>query len=338
MLIKSFIPFPLKVIYRKYIHLISLYTNYYYDFKRYQAYSATLGVNTSKKLEGKIIAHYHVLEKGFSFRDIKVGFSQPVVLDLINLLNEYYESSQAVDSPQVSRAMLLIKKYIDYHNDKNVEILKIEKNFEKIQLKHNNIINLANLNNAESCSRVSRKEYISSGKGDYESLILGRCSIRDFTDYKPTVEELSSVIELAKYAPSVCNRQSARCHVIVNDDIVQKCLSHQNGNRGFGHKIQALFIITSDLSLFEGAFERNQGFIDGGIFSMAILHALHFKGLGAVPLNWCSTQKQDQGFRSLNIIPKQENVILMLGIGLPAEEQKVPYSMRRHLDEVATFH
>jgi hypothetical protein len=144
MLIKSFIPFPLKVIYRKYIHLISLYTNYYYDFKRYQAYSATLGVNTSKKLEGKIIAHYHVLEKGFSFRDIKVGFSQPVVLDLINLLNEYYESSQAVDSPQVSRAMLLIKKYIDYHNDKNVEILKIEKNFEKIQLKHNNIINLAN--------------------------------------------------------------------------------------------------------------------------------------------------------------------------------------------------
>jgi hypothetical protein len=48
-------------------------------------------------------------------------------------------------------------------------------------------------------------------------------------------------------------------------------LSYQNGNSGFGHTVPALFVITSDMRIFEKSGERNQGWVDGGLFAMALV-------------------------------------------------------------------
>ena len=47
-----------------------------------------------------------------------------------------------------------------------------------------------------------------------------------------------------------------------------------------------LLIIAMDLKAFVPAHERYQHWIDGGMFSMSIIYALHSLGLSSCCLNW----------------------------------------------------
>lgn len=80
-------------------------------------------------------------------------------------------------------------------------------------------------------------------------------------------------------------------------------MSYQNGNSGFGHTVPALFVITSDMRIFEKSGERNQGWVDGGLFAMALVYALHALGLGACMLNWSQDHDQDDALRAAFEIP-----------------------------------
>src|SRR3546814_1994141 len=73
-------------------------------------------------------------------------------------------------------------------------------------------------------------------------------------------------------------------------EIIDRALSLQNGNRGFGHEIPCLLILCTDLSAFDTAGERYQHWIDGGMFSMSLVWALHALGYSSCCLNWSKTQ------------------------------------------------
>ena len=66
-----------------------LLMDYFNDYKIYNKYNASCMQDRQQQLEGKIIAHYHVLEKGFSHPKRKRCFSLPIVKSLINLINKY---------------------------------------------------------------------------------------------------------------------------------------------------------------------------------------------------------------------------------------------------------
>ena len=69
--------------------IFSLLVQYIYDFSVYRRFNgAKINLNSSQ-IEGKIIAHYHVLEKGISHPTPKKCFSLLVVANLIKLINKY---------------------------------------------------------------------------------------------------------------------------------------------------------------------------------------------------------------------------------------------------------
>lgn len=116
--------------------------------------------------------------------------------------------------------------------------------------------------------------------------------------------------------------------------MVRDLAALQNGNRGFGSLAPRLLIVSGEMQSFFGSSERNQIFIDGGLFSMSLLFGLHAMGLGACPLNWSVSFRQDRKLRRKFRIPESEAVIMIISLGYLPETLSVPKSVRYPLSGV----
>ena len=186
--------------------------------------------------------------------------------------------------------------------------------------------------------QLQRTEIASATDFDFGAFALSRYSVRHFADKEIGREEIEQAIRWAQKTPSVCNRQSCRVHVFHDEASRTLALSHQNGNRGFGHESRAVMIVTSDLQHFHNPSERFQCWIDGGMFAMSLIYALHALNLGSCALNWSATCDRDVKLRSAVGIPDSEVVIMMIAVGHLPETFSVAQSPRKQLHEVVRWH
>lgn len=76
-----------------------------------------------------------------------------------------------------------------------------------------------------------------------------------------------------------------------------------------------LLVITVNNSYLAGPEERNQGFIDGGMFSMSPIYALTYFGLALCALNAAFTKKSDKLIRNILNISVNENLSMFISVG-----------------------
>lgn len=107
-----------------------------------------------------------------------------------------------------------------------------------------------------------------------------------------------------------------------------EALRWQPGNRGFGHLASRALVVTVDLQAFSGPGERNQAWVDGGMFAMSLLYALHSLGYGACPLAWSQRSSFDRQARAALGIPPNEVIIMMIAVGTLPERFRVAVSQR----------
>ncbi len=300
-----------------------------YDLMRYLKHSGTSQQDNQRKLLGKIIAHYHVVEKGISFEEMRLGFGESVVINLAILLNKYIELEYDKKEVQFITACSVLKKYIDIHKFKNYDVSSIENKLSPL------VFELADENVGGSLT-IKKEDIYKAINIDFESFFNSRHSIREFSDLDVDINLVFNALEIAKKYPSVCNRQAARVYLIESKSKVEEHLSYQNGNRGFREKVNKLLVVTVDLSVFENSNERNQPYIDGGIYLMGLLLALHSQGLGAVALNWSVGKEEDKRYRALNHISDSEVIISFIGVGHLKEKMTIPKSERNALEDILT--
>lgn len=164
-----------------------------------------------------------------------------------------------------------------------------------------------------------------------------RRSVRHFDPTRGVPHQLLELaVGLASNTPSVCNRQA--WHVWFAHDRLAKerLLAFQNGNRGFGASAPSIALVTADARLFTGPNERNQGWIDGSLFAMSLVWALHGLGVGTCMLNMSSSNDVTEGLRETFSIPDHELVIMMIAIGYPVREYRIARSPRRPHAEIAS--
>ncbi len=171
-----------------------------------------------------------------------------------------------------------------------------------------------------------------------EQLVISRRSVREFAPQLPPDEAITKAAAIGAQAPSACNRQPWRVHVFKDPEQIKALLQHQNGNRGFGHLVPCLAIITADKSGFFDATERNQPYIDGGLFSMSFIYGLAAQDIASCCLNWCVRPATDRKVHQLAAIPEHESIIMYLALGYPLDSTKVPRSPRRAHTEILEFH
>lgn len=328
--IKNILPRKLRYLVRTIRKFFIVISNYIYDIKRHFKYTSEFNDNSMLKLEAKIIENYHVLEKGLSMVDRKEVFGKKKAKELVDLLKRYINMGYPTERSQIQSAIKVLKQYFEAHSITNDTHIK---NLEKDS---NNFFDylLNDLSISGGSREVTKEEIINGAKGDFRKVANSRFSIRNFTPKNVEVNSILNAIEIAKKTPSACNRQSSHVYIISDKEKIKEVLSIQNGNRGFGHLINKLLIVTSNLNAFKGPNERYQSYIDGGMFAMSLLYSLHYEGLGACPLNWSVTKDKDKKIRNCIDIKDSENVIMLIGVGNIPEKLSIAVSERKSLNEI----
>ena len=115
--------------------------------------------------------------------------------------------------------------------------------------------------------------------------------------------------------------------------MIESTLAIQGGFTGY--KLPPmLLMITTDNSSFLDIKERNQVYIDGGLFAMSLLLSLEYVSLAACPLNAMLNVSRDKQMRELLNIPKNENIIMFAAVGNFKESYKEPKSFRYKGEEI----
>lgn len=314
----------------QYINLLGIKTliiNTYTDGKLYYKHSMVFKQNTFNKIESKIVLHYHAIEKGFLHKNFRYRFGEDRIKDLIRLLSLEIVIKNNQKS-QIASAYLAMCKYYERHEANNIDISDFYNKKDYTLFKK--LITL-DLNITENHDRNSYFKEIGS---DFKVFSDSRASVRNYTGEKIPLDIIKKVIELAKNAPSVCNRQPTKVYYLEDKERIDRVLKIQGGLTGYTKEISQILIVVADRNYFYTIGERNQLYIDGGIFLMNLLYALHYYEVAACPANWGHPIEKDREILKVVPLSESEKVICVVPIGVPSKSFKTTLSLRRESHEV----
>ncbi len=302
-------------------------------YRLLRKYNASVKTNDDKaKMEYTLLRENHVIEKGMSLAHPRKGFGQQKVTALVDRLGLYYEKYADVDF--LLYPLSTIQEYITYTKQSGVDISTIEEAFD-------NLLQLTSINKRqltqsagvciESAAHIAEK-----CNTDFQSLLHSRHSIRYFTKEVPTREIITQALELAQRTPSACNRQAWHTHVYFGEQ-AHSLLKLQGGSNGFEESIHCVIMVTADMKGFL-SYEPFQLYIDGGMYSMNLINALHSLALGTIPLSCGFRNKTLVGIKQQYAIPEHEIPIVLIGVGYMEENFKVAVSTRKSIEQTNTFH
>lgn len=322
---------------RKYF-LGFLLENYLYDIERYCSFATftTLPENF-ENLRARIIAHYHVIEKGLALRNTRLGFAPEIINTLFDLLNLYIEKDYPTYDEQFVAALKALESYCEFHSANGYDIQsildKLNECLDRIPKCHIS----SSLKCGGGTLTVFKKDILENASKGFEYLARSRYSIRNFEKGSIDITLIIKAIEISQKTPSVCNRQSSFVYILSDEKAKHDALSCQNGNRGFGHLADKVLVVTANLRSFWSVEDRNQAFIDGGMFGMSLIYALHSLGLGTCTLNWSATKERDLALREVIPIKEEEIVIFMIAVGLLPEKLDIAFSQRKNTGSIVAI-
>ena len=280
--------------------------------------------NSEAKLLSTLIASYHIVEKGLSMPNRRLGFGKEALKSLISKCNTY-EQKYGCNNEQFQYAISIIKEYHDLHEENHFNLEK------ELQESINNILAKHDVPAAKQIE-MSKEDFFASSAESFDKFSLSRHSMRHFSGSVELNRILDS-LELAKHAPSACNKQIIKSYIITKSDMVQTILDMQQGNRGFGHLIDKVIVITTRYCGCTRYSDRFYPFVDAGIYTMNLLYALHYNQIGAIPLVWLSTRDRDHILRQHIGADMDEIPCLIVGIGEVANHIVCATSPRKNINE-----
>lgn len=294
------------------------------DHERFLKYSFSKKNNNYNQLEARLTKEYHSIEKGLSYKNLRLGFGKKVLQNVIDLMIEYRTNSFPLDSHVYQTALSNLRQYIEVHEEQNYDVSELKDVIKTLE--HG-----TNYGETGGVLYKKKEDVLSKTKADFKEFAESRHSVRDYAHEPVSKEKIEQAFELAKRTPSACNRQSWKIRVVSDSKLKKTIQANQNGNRGFGDFIDKFIIVTADVQYYDRLRERNQANIDGGMYAMNLLYALHYYEIAAVPLSASLTLDQETNLRKAFNIPESENFIMFIGIGNYVDEFKVPKSDRREV-------
>ena len=159
--------------------------------------------------------------------------------------------------------------------------------------------------------------------------------MRQFDSKALNTEDVKKAIKIAQKAPTACNRQASKVY-LYTDKLTNDALGELiAGNTGFQQEIQNYLVVTADVSAFYDTFERNQVYVEGGLFSMALVEALHYYGIGSCILQNGEYYNKNKKIKKIcKNIPENERIILFVAIGYYKNEFSYAVSLRKNVEDV----
>ncbi|GHD56389.1 nitroreductase family protein [Jeongeupia chitinilytica] len=299
------------------------------DLKRYRQASGLLQPGRRQVLQAHIIKSYHRVEKALALPDPRPGFGEHAVQLLLGEVDDYLTHYGADHC--VAGALNTLDEYLAFNTSKGVDVSVVRGRVDALRSRSGLAANPAH----GGTRLTSRSEILAAIPVGMDAFFAHRFSVRQFAERTVAPELLTEAIVMAQKTPSVCNRESGHVFVVKDKARIAELLAFQNGNRGFGHQADTLLVVASRLPCFHTVGERYQHWIDGGMYAMSLVYALHALGLGSCCLNWSVEPHEDAAFKQAAGIADDYTVIMLLAVGhLPEHDFKVAQSPRRPIAEV----
>lgn len=291
---------------------LRLVPNFFYDASRF-AQASALGAAPRNETQyaALVTMAYHQIEKGLSLPKPRHFFGEEPLRKLFALLDRFGETYKA--SQATAAALHALQTYVDWHSQRGLSAPIVADTSARLRGLQQRL-SLAPGDEHDAVLWVDQPP-LPMDPAIREQLLAGRRSIRDYAARDVALPLIEEAVRLALFSPSVCNRQAWQVRCLHDPETISRALLHQNGNRGFGHTVNRLLIVTAKLGAFVYAGERNQGWIDGGLFSMSLMLSLHSMGLASCPLNWNHEAHSDRAFRQEFDVPNDEAVIMFIAVG-----------------------
>ncbi len=301
-----------------------------YYAKRFYQYSGV--ANKTRETDAAYLTWLgHVVEKGLAMPDMRLGFGGERVRELIGRLDAYLTNHGERDLPYIAGVHIL-KTYAAVHRERGFAL-------DADVLAAIDALPDADVPSAYDKADYTPGEFFAAKDAAFPELAAARKSVRNYDPTKPIeVERLVRAIEIASSAPSACNRQPARVHIITRREQIDACLALQNGNRGFGHLCDKLLIVCGDLRTIYDAHEFFDLNTNVGMFIMNLSYALYHEEIGHCILNWYAKPEQDKKLRETAGIPEHENVVCMISCGAVPDRFRIAVSPRYEAEHFYVVH
>lgn len=286
-----------------------------YDYLRYIRYSKAARP-TKESLRASIVLSYHIVEKGLTMPQMRLGFGMEILRTLLQQIHDYL--SRYPEEEQIKHAIAVVFEYDKTHDEAGFELDEhLRQAIRSLRDRFPHVTPSEQI-------VTTRHKYFSEVDSPFDVFSSSRHSVRSF-DGPVDIGRIESAIRLAANAPSFCNRQPCRVHVITDYSLVQQSLKLQNGNRGFGHLVHQLLVLTADLRTSEPA-ERNCIHLNSGIYLMNLCYSLHRYKVAHCMLNWSAEPENDRNLRKLLGIENEEHICVLLACGNPPETFSIAVS------------
>lgn len=299
----------------------------YFRLLKYDLKIASDADFDKRRIEGEILRYIHSIEKGLSIASPRTGFGVKKINILIDLLWKYEKLNG--DSEIIYLGLGAIKQYLNFHNNigyVNKEINAIADKYQELQSHfHAQDITAGVLSYAKKENNLDI--------GSIETLFQTRHSIRQFTRDNVPEDKIINAVKLAQCAPSACNRQAVKVYNI-SSSLYMSYMGDLSGIGGFAEDVNRFLIITGIKSYYRLG-EVNQYIVSASIFAAYLTLSLHAYGIGAcVVQRPLVPDKQVNDFKQHIGISEDEQIVLMIGIGMVADKISVPVSHRLSIDKV----
>jgi len=172
----------------------------------------------------------------------------------------------------------------------------------------------------------------------FADFLASRHSTRHYSDDGVNDDLISECVRLAQLSPSACNRQMVRLHVIYSEDRKRILFDTLHGTGGIDYDACRLAVVTFDASSLEFYGERNQGYLNAGLFAMTLVYAMHWRGIGSCLLQFGNTFAEERMLVRELGLPAAERIAVGIAFGVEIQRDRVPASVRLPVDEILKRH
>ena len=283
------------------------------------------------KMQYTLLRENHVIEKGMSMRSPRRGFGQEKVIQLLGRLEKYDVLYGNQDKEFLSYPLSTIKTYIAYMEQGGVDMCSIKGLYNRLAGR----IPASDIQIHAGVEVLTKEEILTNCDKSFESLLYSRHSIRYFSSVPVEKAIILRALRMAQRTPSACNRQAWKTHVFGGAESVE-LMKWQGGCRGFEEELKQSILVTANLKAFL-SYEVHQAYVDGGLYAMNLMNALHSLGLGCIPLSCGFEYEKLDGLTRFGI-PANEVPIVLIAFGHLPDVCKVAVSARKDITNTNTFH
>ena len=260
----------------------------------------------------------HTIEKGLSLPSVRAGFGQPKIAKLLRDIGVAQKGGGLDGDVAIARDVL--HSYIEWHDSHGHGAPFIETLSEAIPAQATEL----SLGGVNSYSKTISEQVTAH----YDAVVTSRRSVRNFSTEIVPPAEIEDAVRVAWSSPSVCNRQPWAIAIVQSPEVVQALLKLQAGNRGFEQTITNLLVVLADTKAFVEDYEIFEPFVDAGIFSGALVNALHARNIGSCCLNLCVSHRVAERIVKALDAPNHLFPVMMIACGYAADGCRVAMSSR----------